>query len=286
MPTPFETLQARFADALADSRCESALLDSLVEPGAGSASTQRAASDAPTAPDVSGVSGVSGVSDVLHQRIGLYRGNVHANRHGALASAYPVLHKIVGDAYFDALARAYAHVPPSRSGDLNGFGDSLPAFVEDYERDPRFAYLGDVARLEWALHRAHYAADAPVFSAQAWIEFGSERLLDACMQVHPACAVIASPHAIVDIWTAHQPGGAFPARIDVTTHALIVRQRWQAAVIVQSAAAHAAFIALQCGRTLNDALDAAFALYTEFDFASQWRTWIETSAITRADIKD
>ena len=216
----------------------------------------------------------------LAKRVELYRRNLRAHWRAALASAYPVLLALVGDSYFDALSLAYAGAHPSQSGDLNRFGASLPAFIEAREHDPRFRYFADVARLEWAVHVAWFAADVAVFTPQAWNETGSEALLDARLAVHPACASIVSPYAIADIWLAHQPGGVFPEHIDVPTHALVVRPLWRPTVRVHSAAAHAAFVALQRGSTLGEALDAAFAVDSGFDFASQWQAWISASAIT------
>jgi len=250
MSTRIESLQADFASALADSHYEPALLDGLVP------------------------------SDMASERIGLYRGNLQTNWHGALAGAYPVLRALVGDVYFDALARAYARAHPSASGDLNRFGDALPAFVESYETESRFRYFGDIARLEWALHCAYFAADVEPFSPRQWVELGSERLLAARLSVHPACAAIASPYAVADVSLAHQPGEVFPAKIDVSSWLLVVRPQWRPAVIKQSAAAHAAFVGLQRGESLNEALDAAFSVDAEFDFARQWREWLEVSAIT------
>ncbi|MGF6759133.1 hypothetical protein P3T16_006561, partial [Paraburkholderia sp. GAS42] len=97
--------------------------------------------------------------------------------------------------------------------------------------------------------------------------------------VHPACTAIASRYAVADIWLAHQPGRVFPERLDVPTGMLVVRPLWQPTILVQSAAAHAAFIAMQLGKSLNEALDAAFALDPEFDFTSQWQKWISAAAI-------
>jgi Putative DNA-binding domain len=251
MFTRIESLQADFASALADSRQESVLLDKWL---------------------------VS--ADSTHERIGLYRGNLQANWHGALTGAYPVLRALVGDVYFDALARAYAKVHPSASGDLNRFGDALPAYIERYEADSRFRYFGDIARLEWALRCAYFARDVEPFSPEQWVELGSERLLDARLCVHPACTAIASPFAIADVWLAHQPGKDFPAELDMPSWMLVARPQWRPMVIKQSAAAHTAFVGLQRGDSLNDALEAAFAMDAEFDFARQWREWVGVSAIT------
>lgn len=216
------------------------------------------------------------------RRIGLYRSNVRTRWRAALASAYPVLLALVGDAYFDTLAHAYAREHPSQSGDLNGFGASMPGFIAIYESDSRFRYFADVARLEWSLHVAYFAADVIPFTTRQWSEIGSDALLNARLIVHPACAAIASRYAIADIWLAHQSGGGFPECVDAPTWTLVVRPLWKPTLVVHSAAAHAAFVSLQQGRTLNEALDAACEIDPCFDVAPQLQTWIATSAIIGA----
>ncbi|KVG51734.1 hypothetical protein WJ33_11030 [Burkholderia ubonensis] len=258
MATTLESLQRDFAKALDDSRREPSLVarvKPLLPPAA-------AGSDA-----------------ILRQRIGLYRGNLRAHWRAALANAYPVLLALGGDAWFDGLSLAYARAHPSRGGDLNRFGDALPAFVGAYERDARFRYFADVARVEWALHDASFAADVTPFTPQQWRDLARERLLDARLAVNPACAAIASAYAVADIWFAHQPGGRFPDRLDVPQRALVVRPLWQPTVLVHSEAAHTAFVALQRGSTLAEALDAAFAVDPQFDFSAQWGAWTAASAI-------
>jgi Putative DNA-binding domain len=218
--------------------------------------------------------------DRISSRIDLYRGNARTHWRAALANAYPVLLAMVGHAYFDALALEYARAYPSQSGDLNGFGHGMPAFLENYEADPSFRYFADVARLEWSLHAAYFAADVTPFTPQQWLEVGADSLLSAQLVVHPACATIASHYAIADIWQAHQPGGIFPTRLDVPTWALVVRPQWQPTILVHSEASHTAFVALQRGMTLNRALDAAFTVDSRFDFANQWQAWISAAAVT------
>jgi hypothetical protein len=226
--------------------------------------------------------GAQALSDraALQQRLALYRGNVRGQWRAALANSYPVLNALVGDDYFDALALAYARAYPSQSGDLHRFGAELACFVEGYEEDPKFGYFADVARLEWFLHVAYFAKDVVPFSNAQWLEIGEERLLDKRLAVHPACAAISSRYAIADIWLAHQPGGTFPESVDEVTHVLTVRPDWRPTILVHSDAAHAAFMALQRGESLNQALDKAFALDPDFDFPSRWQSWIATQAVT------
>jgi hypothetical protein len=216
---------------------------------------------------------------LLHERMGLYRGNARAARRLALTNAYPVLAALTGEAYFDALALAYARAHPSRDADLNRFGAQLPEFIERYETDARYAYFGDVARLEWALHTANYAANATPLTAQQWQALGAERLAQSHLVVHPACAALALRFDAVAIWRAHQPGGMWPERVDAPTWALVARPQWRPTVLVHTHAAHAAFVALRDGATLDNALAQAFDIDPAFDFGGQWRAWIEAHAI-------
>jgi hypothetical protein len=216
---------------------------------------------------------------MLRERLGLYRGNVRAARRLALANAYPVLAALTGEAYFDALALAYARAHPSRDADLNRFGAQLPEFIERYETDVHYAYFGDIARLEWALHVATYAANVTPLDAQQWQALGAQRLAQSRLAVHPACAALALRFDAAAIWQAHQPGGKWPQRLDVPSWALVVRPQWHPGVLVHTQAAHVAFIALRDGATLDAALAQAFDIDPAFDFGSQWRAWIEARAI-------
>ena len=81
-------------------------------------------------------------------------------RAGVLAGAYPIVAKIVGESFFEGLAREYLRRFPSASGDLNEYGASLAQFVAAFPHTGDLPYLADVARMEWLAHRAHYAADA------------------------------------------------------------------------------------------------------------------------------
>ncbi len=279
MATKLESLQQAFAKAL-DAPAQEQSLHAHVKPL--SPASKGPAQEANEA-ELSEPRSVAVDSDnAIRQGLALYRGNVRSRWRSALANAYPVLLALIGDAYFDALSLAYARAHPSQSGDLSRFGDALPTFVGEYERDSSFRYFPDVARLEWALHVAYFAADMTAFTPQQWLELGDERLLDGRLVVHPSCAAIASDYAIADIWLAHQPGGIFPRRIDVPSWTLVVRPAWQPTVLVQSEAAHVAFVALQRGDTLYGALEAALAVDPAFDFVSQWRAWISTSAISGA----
>lgn len=134
-----------------------------------------------------------------------YRRTVHANWRGALAAAYPACRRLVGESFFDACSDHYARAHPACDGDLNRYGESLAHFLEGYAHARPLEYLADVARLEWAVHRAGFAADPAPFDMQALAAVPAERLGATRLVAQPGTCLIESPHPIVSIWEANQP---------------------------------------------------------------------------------
>ncbi|WP_215780285.1 DNA-binding domain-containing protein [Paludibacterium sp. B53371] len=90
-----------------------------------------------------------------------YRQSVLSNLAGALQLTYPLVGRIVGEPFMQAVTRRYAQRYPSKSGDLNRYGEAFPAFLAGLEAVAGLPYLPDVARLEWLMLQVSGAADAP-----------------------------------------------------------------------------------------------------------------------------
>ena len=247
-PAAHETVQAAFGAALFDAACEPALAAMLAD-----------GTDAGT----------------LGRRLAVYRGNLTGNWERALANAYPVLRTLVGEAFFAALATAYGQAQPSVDPDLNRFGAALPGFVADFAPLAGYPYMADMARLEWALHCSHYAADAPVLTAPDLAALAPAQLEARRFALHPACTLFESAWATVELWLAHQPGGpAFPAEMAAPCRALVVRSGWQSGVLPLDRAAYAALRKLEAGAGFGDALDAAFEVDEDVDVVEQLTQWL------------
>lgn len=251
---PLESLQRDFAQALFDHGREAALLPALADPDG------RAV-----------------------ERIALYRGNVVAGWQKALANAYPVVRAIVGDEFFDAMAREYGHAHPSTSGDLNRFGEQLPAFVAAFEHTQSLPYLPDVAALEWLAHRAHYAADAKPVARTRIAALLPHELLEARFDLHPACAWIDSDHPVATIWRAHQPEPdcALPDAPVAGEVALVVRPRWRVEVVTSNPGEIAALQTLKEGQDLQAAIEVALDAEPSFDLARMLVRWLDLGVVAR-----
>lgn len=197
--------------------------------------------------------------------VAAYRANAGAMAERALAQAYPVVQQLLGDEAFTALARTlWLREPPVR-GDLAHWGDTLPAFVADDPALAELPYLAALAQLEWAVHQAAHAADAPAPDATALQALESADLAVTTLRLRPGAAVVDAAHPVATVWLAHQAApedGAdrFAAARQALAEgraeaAFVWRRGWRVAVAALATPAEAAFTqALLQGLSL----DAAF----------------------------
>jgi hypothetical protein len=186
-----------------------------------------------------------------------YRRNVLANLHGALASTYPVVRRLVGDAFFREAAKRFARAHPSTSGDLNLYGSRFAAFLAAYPFARELPYLPDVARLEWACHESFHAAEAPCLDAAALAGVPPQLQGEIRFRIHPAVRLVASPHPVVSIWEANQPERDGTPEAEGAEHVIVRREGLTVRLDRASQPEWRLVEALSRGDTLEAALDAA-----------------------------
>ncbi len=216
------------------------------------------------------------------ERLGVYRGNVYGSRAKALAAAYPIVRKIVGGEFFDALAREYARGYPAASGDLNEYGERLTEFVAAFPHTQDLLYLPDVARMEWLAHRAYYAGDGAAFDPARVAGLPASRYAELHPMLAPACALFESDWPLARIWTVHQDD--FAGAIDVDLDAgpdrvLIHRPRWRVQVLAVARGDYRLLESTLAGATLGHALAAALEEDPGFDPAAGLGRWVEAGVI-------
>ncbi len=201
--------------------------------------------------------------------LAVYRNNYRVGLMESLALFYPVLGQIVGEDFFKGLAREYSKQVPSLSGNLHVYGGQFGDFIDAFPPAAELPYLGDVARVEWAVHRSYYAADAQPLPAVALAGVAPEDYDDLRFGFAPSCAVIASRWPVVAIWQGHQPGAAL--RVDLAAGgecALVHRQQGVVKVDVCSPGFAALLAALLAGQPLGEAAAAAMLAEEHLDLQS------------------
>ena len=223
-----------------------------------------------------------GEPEQVRNRFGIYRGNTTANAAKALGAAFPVVGKIVGAEYFSGLAREYTSRYPSVNGDLNEYGSSFAAFLAIFPPAGEMPYLADLARLEWQVHRAHYAADPAPFDPARLASVPPEHQLRLRPRLHPACHVLHSAYPLARLWEVHRDTYTDEFAVDFSAgpaDALVFRPRFRVEV-AQIDHAEAAFLAAALeGETLESALAAAQSRNASFDLGRALSAWVESSVI-------
>lgn len=189
-----------------------------------------------------------------------YQANGLALAERALTAAYPAVSQLIGEDSFPSLAHHFWRQHPPLRGDMAEWGCELADFLDATPQLADEPFLGDVARVEWALHRAGTALDAVV-------DLPSFALLsepgDATLVLSAGVVVLKSRYPVVSLVNAHiagLPSLAEAAELlqgGVAEHALVWRQGFKPRVRASSAAEHALVQLLQTGVTLEHALAAA-----------------------------
>ncbi len=215
----------------------------------------------------------------LLEGVQAYRANAQAIAERALAGAYPVIGQLLGDEAMAALARDMWRQHPPTRGDLGWFGAELAQWLPRVAELSDIPYLADVARLEWAVHRAHHAADpadaAPDLQALA---HGDPDALSLAFVAGSAC--IASPWPVLTLWRAHREAGDQPPDLAPVREALAegrsetawVWRRGHRVELASLSEAERHFnLDLLQGAALGSALAAALGRDDTFHF-EQWLT--------------
>lgn len=222
--------------------------------------------------------------DRSRRALAAYRGNGRALAERALSAAFPTVVELVGADSFAGLARAFWRDHPPLDGDIARHGAALADFIQADEQLASEPYLADVARLDWAVHRADPAADAGV-APTGLDQLAGDGAVACRLRLRPGTALLRSQWPVVSIWTAHRgndPDRFEPMRLAMARGeaqcALVRRDGWRVVVERIEAEPDMAFTAAVLeGQTLGAALDRAGP---DFDFQawlirSVQQQWLE-----------
>lgn len=137
------------------------------------------------------------------KRFDVYRNNVAVSLTEALGTAFPVIKKLVGDRFFDAMAGVYLRAHPPQSPVMMFYGEDMPAFLEGFEPAKSVPYLPDMARLELALRQSYHAEDRAAIAPESMTQLAPDSLPHVTFEFAPALHAIASRYPLYGIWAAN-----------------------------------------------------------------------------------
>ncbi len=134
------------------------------------------------------------------KRFDVYRNNVVLSLSDALSDAYPVVEKLVGEKFYQAMAGVFVRMYPPKTPILSDFAPEFPDFLASFPPVAKLTYLPDVARLERARTQAYHALDATPIGGGALAALTPEQMSDAKLRLHPSLHIISSPFPVFAIW--------------------------------------------------------------------------------------
>ena len=190
--------------------------------------------------------------------LAIYRNNAGSAFRGALEISFPVLRRRVGDDYFRQLAARYREEFPSRSGDLHWAGRSFAEFLTGHLKNGDYAWLADLARLEWACEESAIAAELPAAGPEILAAVAPEDLEHLRFELQPSMRTVTSPFPIFSVWIANQTENAAPVDQSKGPEHGLVRMR-HAVIAVQTLSPDlfSYLYATAGGATLGEAMTAA-----------------------------
>lgn len=212
----------------------------------------------------------------------VYRNNVFENLANALKAVYPVVERLVGAGFFGYAADGYIRHQPPTSGNLHDFGDSFAEFLSNFEPARELVYLPDVARLEWAWHRAFHAAEHAPLAIERLAAVPSEQYGKLCFKLHSSAQLIASDYPILRIWQVNQPEYADDIAVNLTdggARLLVARPALEVVIESLSAGDDALLRAFTAGQHFEAASAMALAAQPDYDLAAALRRYVASAVI-------
>jgi hypothetical protein len=138
--------------------------------------------------------------DVSADRLNIYRNTFMSGVTKALRLTYPAVHRLVGADFFEGAAARFIAQHPPRAAYLDAYGAEFPEFLRTFEPAAALAYLGDVARLEWAVSRALHAADVEPLDLARLAALSPREQERVSFVPHPAVDLVCTDHPADAIW--------------------------------------------------------------------------------------
>lgn len=202
-------------------------------------------------------------------RLRIYRHSCSAIQTGALHTTFPAVLALIGEGFFDSTVHAYRRAYPSASGNLQSFGANFAEYLAGLPALAAFAYVPDVARLEWQRQLTVLAADGVPLPAVGVAQQLARAEGALTIGLHPSAHVLASSHPVLTIWRYATAPTSDDLQLAGTGEPVVLwREDGEVAMASPDAASFACISALARGLTLGDAYAAGQASDPGFDVSA------------------
>lgn len=140
------------------------------------------------------------------ERLSVYKNNTHILLGDLLKETFPVTALLLGKKFIKFAAHEFILAAPPESGDMNAYGASFPDFLEAMPNVNQFAYVPDVAKLEWLAHEAYMSPRHPPLTANDLASVADPLNLELRLQPH--VHILRSGWPVDKLWSRVNEEGA------------------------------------------------------------------------------
>lgn len=133
-------------------------------------------------------------------RLQIHKNNYRLTLSSALVEVYPIVESFVGRDWLEAALKKFVIKHPPQSACLAQYGGGFSDFLDGFEPADSIAYIGDVARLEWAIHACQTMRDEKFLAGKAWTEFVGPDVGGQTLRLVGAHKFISSKYPLLDLW--------------------------------------------------------------------------------------
>lgn len=216
--------------------------------------------------------------------MGIYQNSAIANITHSLILTYPIIEKLVGEAFFSAMCREFIYITWPKSGNMDDYGIEFPVFLAEFEHAKHLLYLKDVARLEWAFHQSSLADDAQTTDWSTLAQ--ASDILQLTFLVTPSLLLISSTFPIDKIWHLNQDDVSSDKEVEFDdeqnndTFVALFRQQLKTVVLPITAAEFTLLHAFDNGETFEKAIVVASKKQADFSIDISLKKFIELGVIS------
>lgn len=219
------------------------------------------------------------------RRFAVYRNNVIVGMIETLRAAFPVVHRLVGPEFFNAVAALYGASHPPGTPILMLYGEGFADFLAGFEPLASLPYVADVARIERAWVEAYNAPEREPLTVTELTAIDLHRVGEVQFVPHPSLRVIRSDYPALTIWNTNLEG-ATPVPVDLEAggqDVLVLRPAAEVEARPMPPGAAAFLTGLMAGATVSEAAASGYVDDGNFDLSTTLSGLIEAEAFVDWD---
>mgnify|MGYP001027581079 CR=1 FL=1 len=199
-------------------------------------------------------------------RFAVYRNNVAFGLRQVLRDKFPLLRQLLGEEAFESLMGYYLDAEMPSSPLLSEFGATLAHFLDTSSAFESLAFVGDVARLEWAMQQAFYAPEHEPMATERLTALAPDDLVNLRLRFAPCVHILTSPWPIFELWEYLSEEAAAPDFDSVGGQTVMIyRHDYTAQVALLTPEQHRFLTFLADQRSIGDAMIEAHLSLSDFD---------------------